>query len=63
MKYRLAALWDEWERVNGRRLTYREITQATGVSNTLLQRILAGENVTVETLQKLATFFGVQVRD
>lgn len=63
MKYRLAEVWTEWERVNARRLTYRELARASGVSNTLIQRMLKGENVTVETLEKLAAFFGVAVKD
>lgn len=63
MKYRLAEVWAEWERLHTRRLTHRELSKATGVSTNLINRILSWENVTVETLQKLAAFFGVQTRD
>lgn len=63
MKYRLAEVWAAWERSHSQKLTYHALSRATGVSNTLIQRILAGQNVTVETLEKLAAFFGVPVRD
>lgn len=63
MRYRLAEIWEEWERVNGKKLTYRELSRVTGVSTNLINRVLSGQNVTVETLEKLAAFFGVPVRD
>jgi transcriptional regulator with XRE-family HTH domain len=63
MKYRLAVIWAEWEQRHEQRLTYRELSRATGVSTNLINRVLSGQNVTVETLEKLAAFFGVPVRD
>lgn len=67
MKYRLREQWAAWERLNPDSpyypLSWRKLATATGIRMNVLQRIEQGENTTVETLEKLAMFFGVRVSD
>jgi transcriptional regulator with XRE-family HTH domain len=63
MRYRIKELWREWEAKNKKGLTHRELARKTGLSTNIISRVNRDENVTVDTLKKLARFFGVSTKD
>lgn len=63
MKYRLREMWQEYERVSGTKLTWRELAEKSGVALRVLQRVEKNENATIETLEKIARAFGCRVSD
>lgn len=70
MKFKLRQIWKEHEREERAKagnedykLTYRELVKQSGVTLPSIQKIEGGGNVTIETLEKLARFFGIKVRD
>lgn len=63
MKYRLREMWQQYERVSGKKLTWRELAEKSGVTLRVLQRVEKNENVTIETLEKIAQALGCRVRD
>ena len=63
MKYRLREMWQQYERVSGERLTWRELAKKSGLGIYALQRVEKNENVTIETLEKIAQALGCRVSD
>lgn len=59
MKYQLAEIWAAWERQHQQKLSYRQLARQTGVSTSIIHRIMENKNVEVQSLEKLAQFFGV----
>jgi DNA-binding Xre family transcriptional regulator len=59
MKWKLTELSGKYQERTGERLTYEEITQATGLSPTILTGINRNRSKRVDfgTLEKLLTFF------
>lgn len=49
----------------GRRITFDEVSKETGIHRTTLSRLsnVKGYNVTTDVIDKLCTFFDVQVAD
>jgi transcriptional regulator with XRE-family HTH domain len=70
MRFKLREVWEDHIRKEqaqpgkeGYNLTYRELARKAGVSLRLIQKVRKNENVTVETLEKIARVFGVKVAD
>ena len=49
----------EWER----NITYREISEATGIAESTLSRMKEGKGIRYDVLDALCTFFSCQVGD
>ena len=70
MRFRLKEVWTDHEREERAKpgkedynLTYRELAKKSGVPIRSIQKTEGGGNITIETLEKLARFFGKKVRD
>lgn len=70
MRFKLRQIWTEHEREKrgevgneDYKLTYRELVKQSGVTLPSIQKIERDGNVTIETLEKLARFFGIRVSD
>ena len=49
----------EWERD----ITYKEVSDATGIAQSTLSRMKSGKGIRYDALDKLCAFFGVQPGD
>jgi transcriptional regulator with XRE-family HTH domain len=68
MRYKLEEVWRNWERmhweeIGGKRLGIRELAAKSQVNVSVIQRVQNNQNVTIETLERLARFFGVRIAD
>jgi transcriptional regulator with XRE-family HTH domain len=63
MKYRLREIWTQYEHDNAVKISYRELARKAKVSLDTINRIETGENVSVETLKKIARVFGARAKD
>lgn len=43
MRYRLAEIWDEWERKNQQTLSYRQLARQANVSLRSVQKVMEGK--------------------
>ncbi len=65
VRYRLSELIAEKKFRDGKRVTLEQISKATGVHRATLSKLInqRSTNTTVEVLEKLCTYFGVQLGD
>lgn len=63
IRFRLKELVAEKEFQEGRRVTFEEIAQVTGIHRTTLSKIAnqRGYNTTTDVLDKLCSYFGVEL--
>jgi len=59
IRFRLKELIADWEFKEGRRITFDELSKATGIHRTTLSRIagLKGYNTTTDNMDKLCQYF------
>ncbi len=65
VRYRLSELIAEKKFRDGKRVTLEQISKATGVHRATLSKLInqRDTNTTVEVLEKLCIYFGVQLGD
>ena len=65
IRFRLKEVISDREFKTGKRVTFEEIAQATGIHRTTLSKIagLRGHNTTTDNIDKLCCFFGCKVGD
>ncbi|SDE23620.1 helix-turn-helix domain-containing protein [Desulfuromonas thiophila] len=63
IRFHLKKLISDWEFSKGRRLTFDELSQSTGIHRTTLSRIanLKGYNTTTDNIDVICRFFGCEV--
>lgn len=63
IRFRLKELIADKEFNDGKRITYEDISKATGVHRTTLSKIAnqKGYNTTTDVLDKLCVYFGVEL--
>jgi len=61
IRYNLKALILEKEFAEDRKITYEEVSNATGISRQTLSKVASkrGHNVTADVIEKLCTYFNV----
>lgn len=65
IRFRLATLIADRQFATGKRLTAKELSEATGINRMTLSRMqnLPGYSTSTDTLEKLCKFFGCDVGD
>jgi len=62
-EYRLQELWHEKERERGERISWRQLANETSTPVSVIQKILKGEHVSTRTLEQIAQYFNVPIKD
>ncbi len=63
MRYRLKEMWQAYERIHGKKLTWRELAQKSELTIHAIQRVENNESVTTRTLEKLARALECKISD
>jgi DNA-binding Xre family transcriptional regulator len=65
IRFRIRELMSEKSFQDGKRLTFEELSQATGINRTTLSKMASprGHNTTTDNLDQLCRFFGCTVCD